>query len=430
MKYFKLFIKIVLIIASLYGVGRFIVVYYDSTVIDERQPYLQQKTSHSIKIKWITPESEIGSVEYMKEGDTKALHVKENEPTRFHSIVLPKLQEHTKYSYKVHADSLHVDNTKRHFITQYATSEDVLERVWIIGDSGEVGKRQDEVFTQAMKYFGSNPIDFWLLLGDNAYRSGTQKQYNTTLFKPYAPLIKTNVPWAVNGNHDARRFAFYDIFDMPETSDNEQYFSVEGANIHFVLLDSHDGDTSKDGDMATWLKKDLSQNKKMWTVVAFHHPPYSKGGHDSDDHFNSGGRMQDMRENILPILEKYGVDLVLSGHSHAYERSSLMHNHFKDSNFFDASRNLLSNKRTCYTKSTTKIPGDGTIYLVIGSSAKLDTNNPLNHKAMPYSFEKMGSVVLEVSKDHLNSKFLGISGDIIDEFSIYKDLLSTCQDAP
>jgi len=432
-KYIKLFIKVTLGIAILYGIGRFSVVYYDSTVIDKRQPYLQQKTSTSIKVKWITPEKEIGRISYKKKSlnadENGLLHVQEKVATRFHSLVIENLKPHTTYEYEVEATSLHVDNTNRYFTTQYENTTDVTETLWVIGDSGQVGKKQQKVYHEAMSYLKNTPIDFWLLLGDNAYRSGTQTQFNEALFDAYAPLVKTNVPWAVNGNHDGRRFAFYDIFDMPKNSESEHYFSIEGANVHIVLLDSYDGDTSKEGKMAQWLEKDLKANQKIWTIVAFHHPPYSKGGHDSDDHWNSGGRMQKMRENIVPILEKHGVDLVLSGHSHAYERSSLIHEHYRDSDYFDGSRNLLSNKKTCYTKSSSKIPYDGAVYLVTGSSSKLDKNNPLNHKAMLVSYEKMGSVILEITNEKLTSKFLSKKGHVIDEFSIHKSKNATCQNS-
>ena len=76
--------------------------------------------------------------------------------------------------------------------------------------------------------------------------------------------------------------------------------------------------------MMTWLTNDLAANDKEWVIAFWHHPPYTKGSHDSD----TEGRLIDMRENALPILESYGVDLVLSGHSHSYERSHLLDGHY------------------------------------------------------------------------------------------------------
>ena len=58
--------------------------------------------------------------------------------------------------------------------------------------------------------------------------------------------------------------------------------------------------------MLTWMESDLASTDQDWIVVYFHHPPYSKGSHDSDDPADSGGRLVDMRENAVPIMEDYG----------------------------------------------------------------------------------------------------------------------------
>ena len=66
-------------------------------------------------------------------------------------------------------------------------------------------------------------------------------------------------------------------------------------------------------------------------MIAFcHHPPYTKGSHDSDADIE----LMEMRQNALPILEDAGVDLVLSGHSHSYERSFLIDGHYGTSSTF------------------------------------------------------------------------------------------------
>ena len=75
--------------------------------------------------------------------------------------------------------------------------------------------------------------------------------------------------------------------------------------------------------MYNWLRNDLISNTQQWTVVYFHHAPYTKGIHNSDTEIE----LIDMRQNIIPLLESYGVDLVLAGHSHIYERSYFIKNH-------------------------------------------------------------------------------------------------------
>src|SRR5206468_4202959 len=73
---------------------------------------------------------------------------------------------------------------------------------------------------------------------------------------------------------------------------------------------------------------DLDDNTNEWIVAFWHSPPYTKGSHNSDVFTDSEGRLFWMREQVCPLLERNGVDLVLCGHSHCYERSYLMHGHY------------------------------------------------------------------------------------------------------
>ncbi|MFT5106174.1 MAG: 3',5'-cyclic AMP phosphodiesterase CpdA [Verrucomicrobiales bacterium] len=65
--------------------------------------------------------------------------------------------------------------------------------------------------------------------------------------------------------------------------------------------------------MASWLENDLASTTQEWIFAFWHHPPYTKGSHNSDIEIN----LVQMRESFLPILESYCVDLVLGGHSHS-----------------------------------------------------------------------------------------------------------------
>src|SRR5207253_7504611 len=80
------------------------------------------------------------------------------------------------------------------------------------------------------------------------------------------------------------------------------------------------------GPMLTWLRADLAANTKDWLIAFWHSPPYSHGSHDSDD--MGEDNLIEMRQRVVPILESYGVDLVLCGHSHCYERSFLLAGHY------------------------------------------------------------------------------------------------------
>lgn len=429
-KWLKRLFLVLFTIVALYGIGRLSVVTYDSYVFVPRQPYLQMQTTHSIELKWQTPEKERGCVHYSNQDIIKK--VCEPIETDTHHIVLKELQPGTKYKYSVDATSLDIDNDGRYFTTLY-DNEVPVQRIWVIGDSGKSGPDQFKVRDEMLHHLGNNPIDLWLLLGDNAYRSGTQKQYNKNLFKPYKEQVKTLVPWAINGNHDGRRWAFYDIFDFPTqgesggvASGSEKYYAIDNGNVHILMLDSFQGDLSKDGAMAQWLEKDLAQNKKQWTIAAFHHPAYSHGSHNSDNpkdsggHFFKKGRLFQMRENILPILEKYDVDLMLAGHSHGYERSKLIHKHYGTSDTFTPHEHIVDDADHHYHKPHEKHAYGGAIHNVAGSAAKVDSA-AYDHPAMPFSYGEMGSVLLTITPKTLQAEFVTIDGEVRDFYSISKE---------
>ncbi len=105
--------------------------------------------------------------------------------------------------------------------------------------------------------------------------------------------------------------------------------------MHIVCLDSYLSDLSPSGAQATWLKRDLAALKPhntQWLIALWHHPPYSMGGLNSD----KDTLMVRMREVFLPIVEAAGVDLVVGGHSHNYERSKLVSGHYGKSSSFNS----------------------------------------------------------------------------------------------
>jgi predicted phosphodiesterase len=400
-----------------------------------RQPYLQLTTTHSVTVKWRTPEKEIGSVRCGEDPRQLTFTVLENEPTRHHRILIDQLEPGTRYFYRVESRSLDIDNTDRWFSTLRDASDTRPMYIWVIGDSGEPGPHQKEVAQRMQRWLGGRGenarLDLWILLGDIAYGRGSQAQFNTALFDAYPQILKHAAPWAVFGNHDAESLVFFSIFDSPTNgasggvaSGDRHYYAVDDGNVHLLMLDS-EASVEDPGPMIRWLERDLAANTRRWTIACFHHAPYSDGTHNSDGSTWFESKMRWMRENIVPILEKYDVDLVLSGHSHDYERSELIHNHYGTSDTFDPVRNVVQGGGRSYTKPETKGPGNGTVYLVMGSSSKVTprwSGVPLRlkHPAMPYSFPLMGSVMLEITGDSLRSSFITSDGDVKDTFVIRK----------
>jgi len=138
-----------------------------------------------------------------------------------------------------------------------------------------------------------------------------------------------------------------------------------------------------------------------------------------------------MRQNFLPMLEDNGIDLILSGHSHSYERSYLINGHYGTSNTFSPSQHAWiptafgDGQETGQGVYEKDICTDiGTTYITLGSSGKI-SGGLLNHPAMYYSASSLGSAILEVQGDTMNVKFLRENGNIDDFYTIVKGNFDT-----
>jgi hypothetical protein len=246
----------------------------------------------------------------------------------------------------------------------------------------------------------------------------------------YPSVLRNSVVWATLGNHDghtadsaSQSGPYYDMFTLPKqaeaggvASGTEAYYSFDYGDIHFVCLDSYDSDRSATGDMLTWLQSDLGAQSQEWLIAFWHHPPYSKGSHDSD----SEGELVDMRENALPILEAHGVDLVLSGHSHAYERSFYLNAHYDDSDTLTPAMLIDDGDgREEGTGPYVRPMGTthGAVYVVAGSSGQT-SGGSLDHPAMYLSLNELGSLVIDVDATTLKVSFIDDAAAVRDWFTI------------
>lgn len=372
-------------------------------------------------------------------------------------------------------------------------------RIWLIGDSGTGGDDEREehegeaaqVLAGMEKFVAADgeAIDLFLMLGDNAYEMGSDFNYQQAVFETYPALLKMLSLWPTIGNHEMgvgetiplgglgtsadpnvyrastddefSRMPYLDIFSLPAggeaggvTSGTEQYYSFNYGNVHIVSLDSQLSarDDAQRATMRAWLMDDLSTNEQDWTVVIFHHPPYSKGANHDSDHADTRFfdiPQKDMREEFVPVFDDYGVDLVYGGHSHSYERSYYLHNHIGTSDTFstaehaelvdsDPASPASGRGAESYAQLSPTSGGvdDRVVYTVAGNSGKADhdsgVTNPeqwLLHAAhieQPADAEipprrglpVLGSVVVDASADLLVASFIDVDGEVLDRFTI------------
>jgi predicted phosphodiesterase len=178
-------------------------------------------------------------------------------------------------------------------------------RFAIIGDSGTGERPQIEVAQQMVTFRKDFPFDFVLMMGDNIYGSKSAEDFKRKFEAPYQPLRSADVKfYACLGNHDHTTERLYKPFNM----DGQRYYTIKNGNVQFFALDSN----YMDPPQMDWLDHQLSSSGATWKICFFHHPMYSHGKFHGSD--------VDLRARLEPMFVKYGVDVVLNGHEHVYER--------------------------------------------------------------------------------------------------------------
>jgi predicted phosphodiesterase len=179
-------------------------------------------------------------------------------------------------------------------------------RLAVIGDMGTAEQPQIEVAQQMVKSRAVFPFEFVITVGDNIYTGSLPSDFEKAFAVPYKPLLDAGVQfYATLGNHDTTNQRFYKPFNM----NGANYYKYKKGNVHFFALDTN----YLDPKQTAWIETQLQQaGNGDWKICYFHHPLYSSGRYH--------GPATDLRRVLEPLFVKYGVDVVLAGHEHVYER--------------------------------------------------------------------------------------------------------------
>ncbi len=400
-----------------------------------RGPYLQTATPSSVIVCWRTDVPADGRVFAGTNPASLTLVFSDPALATEHAVAVTGLAPRTRYTYTIGtASGVLGPGPPASFVTPPLTGAATPLRIWAVGDSGTADANARAVRDAYLAYAGARPADLWLMLGDNAYVAGTDAEYQAAVFGTFPNLLASMPLWPAFGNHDggsangsAGTGVYFDIFRLPKAAEaggvasgSEAYYSFDAGNVHFVCLDAYDVSRLPGGPMLTWLAADLAATAQTWIVAYWHHPPYTKGTHDSD----TETELVEMRQFVNPVLEAGGVDLVLCGHSHVYERSYLIDGHYGDSTTFTASMKKDGGTGDpaaagAYRKPAARTPHAGTVYVVAGSGGQLGSG-ALNHPAMLRGFAERGSLVIDVNGARLDARFLRVDGVVRDSFAIVK----------
>jgi acid phosphatase type 7 len=430
-----------------------------------RGPYLQTPLDDGIIVMWRSNVNTNSTVWYGTDQTNLNMTATGNSNTTEHTVQITGLQPGTKYYYAVGAASIYGGNTLNHyFVTHKPIGTQDSIRIWSTGDFGKGNQEQIDVKQSYLNWTGNTHTDVWLWLGDNVYDDGHDFEYQQKVFglSGFSDIFSWLPFWPTPGNHDYNAVweestflgipysnipledhegPYFDIVDVPEQaeaggfpSELEVFYSFDVGNVHFLSLNSEVYDFLQTGNginrMIDWIHEDLTQNNSTFTVAYFHQPPYSKGSHDSDDLYEDV--MKAMREDVIPVLESYNVDIILCGHSHVFERSYLIKDHYGYSSTWDPSTMLVDgsngnyNQGNAYVKDHFSSAKEGTVYVVCGHSGSKNDDGTMDHPIFHYGDNGstiVGSFVMDVYRNRLDGKYLRSDGNIYDEFTIFKQNL-------
>ena len=243
-------------------------------------------------------------------------------------------------------------------------------RVAVAGDVGYANDREKRTAAAMARAGEGEPYDVLLLLGDNVYPSGDPRRLPETVFHPFRTVLDAGARLlAILGNHDVKDG--HAEAQVAALGMSGRWYAALIGDVTFIGLDSND---PTNPDQQAWLEQTLASTETTWRIVALHHPPYSAGYQ---------GSSIEVREAFSPFFERYGVQLVLSGHEHDYQRS---------------------------------VPINGVTYVVSGGAAGTRRTGREEFTAKAVSWHHF--VDVSVFSDRLLLRGVNQSGRVFDEVSI------------
>jgi predicted phosphodiesterase len=283
-------------------------------------PYLQWGTTDEITVCFEASRPVTAVVEY---GPTSNLGgmVESSEPAKLHHVRIDGLEQGTPYFYRVlvHQDGdpeEGVEGLETEILTfQTAAGIDTAFGFLVVGDTQNNPKVTKSVSDLA---WGHRP-NFIVHCGDLVGTGSNKREWVHEFFAGAADILSRYSMFPTLGNHEQNAALYYQYFTMP---DPEYYYQYSWGNTDFFVVDTNKRIASGT-EQVEWLEKALAASESTWKVVYQHHPAWTS---DENDYGNTwkGSSSQGyppVQKTLVPLYEKYGVDVVFNGHIHLYERT-------------------------------------------------------------------------------------------------------------
>jgi predicted MPP superfamily phosphohydrolase len=404
-----------------------------------RQPYQQVVTPSSIVIRWDTQTSEVGTVYYGSSVTSLTSSVVESSAKTKHEVIIAGLTPKQKYYFSIAGSSGGASG--QYFVTAPPVGSAQSTRIWVVSDFGQSNTTSDDArrleTVGFWKAFNNNDLhaDFLLSLGDQS-EGDTEAQLQANYFNELQDVLKCTPLFTIAGNHEDTdgEVSYKESFSVPANAEaggypsgTKDYYSFTFGNIHFVGL-TVENNVSISGAQKTWLQNDLANNKSDWLIAYMHRPMHSAGYHPTDGDATALA----MKANWLPLLEAAGVDLILSGHNHVYERSYLLDNLTGNSTSITAANKIDTalgriGVDHAYQKELGR-PHQGEIFIECQGGG---TANDPKYLPVPFSFTPVvfkqsndeGSLVIDVNgSSRMDVKFLCDQPDLFTASHVWDSL--------
>ena len=193
-----------------------------------------------------------------------------------------------------------------------------------IGSSGSIAHdafNWEQTLTAALKE--NADLDFILSAGDQTEHATTSSTENRDCEIQYAGYLSAsvlkNIPVATAiGNHEAKGSSYLNHFNNPNltnqgtTTAGDDYYFRYGKTLFIILNSNNTNQSEHDAAMQEAIENNPDAT---WRIVMFHHDIYGAGA----PHANKDGAQ--LRLVFAPLMDKYNVDICLTGHDHTYSRT-------------------------------------------------------------------------------------------------------------
>ena len=279
------------------------------------KPYLQYGTRDSMTIMWRAAKPGPGVVHWGENARCKN-SIESTKETEIQEVKITGLKPETQYFYWVDSVDANGNTIESDVSTfQTAAKPDTPFAFAVISDTQHNPKVSGPIAELA---WAQRP-NFLLHAGDLVDQGRMSDDWIDEFFASMHPLISRVPMFPVLGNHEQNAKAYYQYMSLP---DPEYYYQFSYGNADFFMIDSNKK-VDSDSEQFKWLDKALADSQATWKFVSHHHPPYSSDENDYGNLWktNKSSRGDTRMRALIPLYDKYGVDIVWTGHIHSYERT-------------------------------------------------------------------------------------------------------------